>query len=237
MSSAGRLAVFTLGAALLTSSPARLLSVEAPVLVHFGGLALVYAKDGLPRLDASGTLLVPVATTCALVGATCERKSLTLRATLGDVSVQLPVTDEAGNAFVPLRRFTNGLGLGVAWQPSLHGAVVSDAANRGDLASIADYDVGSAVSPVGRLWARFEPKANSRLLDLTVRAERGLLTIESVFSKLSTGALAVTGAAALGTPDNPSVKFACARSGSSCTVTIDRDASYALVRTRRTEAP
>ena len=222
--------VLALVTALLASSHARQPSGETPVLVRFDALALVYAKDGLPRLDRGGRVLVPVTTTCALIGATCERKSLTLRATLGDVSVQLPVTDEGGNAFVPLRLLTNGLGLSVAWQPSLRSAVVGDAAKRGDLASITEYASRGAASIGGRLWVRAAPKANARLLDLTVRTERGALTLESVFSKLATGALAVTGAAAPGTPDNPSVPYACASSTPSCTVSIDRDALYAVAR-------
>lgn len=222
-----------LAAALLASSQARLLSGEVPVLVRFDALALVYAQDGLPRLRADGTLLVPAATTCALIGATCERKSLTMRATLGDVSVQLPVTDDAGNAFVPLRLLGNGLGLSVTWQPTSRSALVGGAANRGDLAAISEFLPANAASGhARRLWARFEPRPDSRLLNVTVRATSGPLVLGSVFSKLSTGALSVIGEATKGTPDNPSVPFACSGPVSTCTVAVDRDALYALAQVR-----
>lgn|GEM_PF-6772900 len=230
-----------LGAALLVGAAAVAQGPAAPraaqgVHVQFGGLLWVYARDGLPFINARGRMVAPVVPTCELLGVTCNVNAArgTVDVSVPDGSVTVVPLDRVASPrvpFVELTRLTGVLGLFVKWNARARVANVLGA--RGGvqhaLAALDQGTLGASVAEAaltGPVTASFTPASSGGTL--TVTATRDRFTRMTVVAATDT-AVTVTGDEVRGSADVPATgAAACGPDARTCRVTLNADVSYAL---------
>lgn len=205
------------------------LAGAAEVNVRFGNLAWVYARSGLPFVDARGKLVAPVQESCALLGVTC-----TVNAAGGTVDVNGAAVPLApGRAgFVELRPLARAAGAAVSWDSATRMATLTANWRSGgvtDALSTLELAPGPA-RPPRRLEVNVAA-ADGPYRTLTLTSPNAGLTALTLVSKLTTGALNVTGDVR-SSPDVRNERPACATGGTSCEALVDQTALYALADVR-----